>query len=96
VIGIDVHPLRLRGHRVDQANGAAADRPITVARHEKGAAAVLEMFRLEVWPEALLGRIELAQRRVQRCDQSSRVLGIERLGGDGQAHGVLPSMTEGS
>ena len=93
VIGLDVHPLHLRSRQIEEADGATANRPMTVTRHEKGAAAIFEMFRLEVWPEALLGRIELGQGGVQRRDQSSRVVRVERFSGDGQAQIVQPLRT---
>jgi hypothetical protein len=85
LIGIDVHPLRLRRRRVEEADGATADGSVTLARQKKRAAAGFEVFRLEVRPEALFGRIELSQGSVQRGDQSSRVEGVERFGGNGQA-----------
>jgi hypothetical protein len=61
------------------------DRSVTVARDEESAAAACEMFRLEVRAKALCGRIELGQGDVERCDQSSRVGGVEWLGHDREA-----------
>ena len=84
--GLDVHPLHLGGRPVEKADGATADRPVAVARHEKGAAATFEMLWLEVRTEALLGRIQLGEAGVQPCDQSARVVGVEEFGLNGQAH----------
>jgi len=84
LIGFDIHPFRLGGRGVEKADGATPDRSAIIARDEKGAAAAFEMLRLEVRPEALLRWIELGQAGVQRRDQSSGVLGVERFRGDGQ------------
>src|SRR6202165_367116 len=90
LIGFDVHPLRLGGRRVEDADGPTPDRPVTVARDEKGAMAPFEMFSFEVWPEALLGRIKLGQVGVKRRDQSAGVVGVERFGRHAQAGGGPP------
>lgn len=84
MFGFDVHPLHLSARRIEEADGAAADRQVALARDEEGAAAVFEMFRLEVRPEPLRGRIERGQSGIQRRHQPSRIGRVKWFGGDGQ------------
>jgi len=74
---LHVHPLHLGGCRVKEADGAGTDRHAVLSSYQKGAPAGLEVLRLEVRPEALLGRIELGKLRVERLDQAPRVVGLE-------------------
>src|SRR2546425_8133351 len=77
--GLDVHAFNFGGSCVKQPNGAASNGAAFVARYQECPAAVFEMLRLEVRPEALLRRGELGPGRVPRRAQTLRVLRLRRL-----------------
>ena len=84
LIGFDVHPLRFGSRWVEEADSTTPDRPLAVTRDKKCSAAPFQMLRFEVRPKPLLGRVELGQPAVKGRDQSSGIVGIEWLHGDGQ------------
>jgi hypothetical protein len=77
--GLAVHPLDLCGRRVEHPDGAATDRAAGFASDEKRAAPILDLLRLEVRTEALLGRIERAKLGVERSDEPPGVVGVKSL-----------------
>ena len=58
-IRFDVHALYFGRQAVGQSDGPAADGPAILARHQERPAALFEMLRLQIRPEALLRRVEL-------------------------------------
>jgi len=81
-IRFDVHALYFGRQAVGQSDGPAADGPAILARHQERPAALFEMLRLQIRPEALLRRVQLGQAGVQRRDQTLRIRRLECLSAD--------------